>query len=211
MRLDRLTETGPLFRSSPDQDHFPMRNSGFLKDWTGASKGHRFIKTDDGNLSMKVNRPRVLFFRGYDGSLQNPCSDASPAIAFQHRHASYLGVSVTHDNPCRRNCFSRDGGQKMDRTFVVAIQLNLFWDTLLFYENAHANGINRLQFLRRRNLPHSYGGCHNYPLEIKELILYPALTLFLPACNRKRQINHIALRTVVPLTSLRDKSNEPSS
>ena len=58
----------------------------------------------------------------------------------------------------------------MDRTFVVAIQLNLFWDTLLFYENAHANGINRLRFLRRRNLPHPYGGCHNYPLEIKELI-----------------------------------------
>ena len=188
-----------------------MRNSGFLKDWTGASKGHRFIKTDDGNLSMKVNRPRVLFFRGYDGSLQNPCSDASPAIAFQHRHASYLGVSVTHDNPCRRNCFSRDRGQKMDRTFVVAIQLNLFWDTLLFYENAHANGINGLQFLRRRNLPHSYGGCHNYPLEIKELIRYPALTLFLLACNRKRQINHNALRTVMPLTQLLDKSNETTS
>ena len=99
----------------------------------------------------------------------------------------------------------------MDRTFVVAIQLNLFWDTLLFYENAHANGINRLQFLRRRNLPHSYGGCHNYPLEIKELIRYPALTLFLLACNRKRQINHIAVRTVMPLTQLGDKSNEPSS
>ena len=45
----------------------------------------------------------------------------------------------------------------MNRTFVVAIQLNLFWDTLLFYENACANAINSLQFLRRRNLPHSCG------------------------------------------------------
>ena len=58
----------------------------------------------------------------------------------------------------------------MQRTFVVAIQLNLFWDTLLFYENACANAINSLQFFRRRNLPHSYR-CHSYPLEIKELNL----------------------------------------
>ena len=66
----------------------------------------------------------------------------------------------------------------MNRTFVVAIQLNLFWDTLLFYENACANTINSLQFFRRRNLPHSCGRCHSYPLEIKELTLYLALTLF---------------------------------
>ena len=125
-----------------------MRNSGFLKDWTDASKGHRFIKTNDGNLSMKVNCPRVLFFCDHDGSLQKLCSNALPAMAFQHRHPSYLGVPVTHDNSCCRNRFSGDGGQKMNRTFVVTIQLNLFWDTLLFYENACANAINSLQFFR---------------------------------------------------------------
>jgi hypothetical protein len=164
-----------------------MRNSGFFKDWTDASKGHRFIKTNDGNLSMKVNRPRVLFFRDHDGSLQKLCSNALPAMAFQHRHPSYLGVPVTHDNPCCRNCLSREGGQKVKRTFVVAIQLNLFWDTLLFYENACANAINRLQFFRRRNLPHSYRVCHSYSFEIKELILYPALTEFPLPCNRNNR------------------------
>ena len=111
-----------------------MRDSGFFKDWTDASKGHRFIKTNDRNLSMKVNRPRALFFRDHDGSLQKLCSNALPAMAFQHRHPSYLGVPATHDNPCCRDCLSRNGGQKVKRTFVVAIQLNLFWDTLLSYK-----------------------------------------------------------------------------
>ena len=47
-----------------------MRNSGFLKNRTDASKGHSFIKTDHRNLSMKVNLFASCFFADHDGSLQ---------------------------------------------------------------------------------------------------------------------------------------------
>jgi len=121
-----------------------MRNSGFLKHWTDASKGHRFIKTDDWNLGVKINLLRVLFFRHHDGSLQKLRADAPSAIAFQHRHASYLCGPSMHYDPRRSYGFPRRKSEKVKRAFVVPIQLNLFWYALFFYEHACANGISFL-------------------------------------------------------------------
>lgn len=93
---------------------------------------------------MKVNLPRVLFFRHHDGSLQKLRADAPPAIALQHRHASYLRAPSMHDDPRRSHGFSRFESEKMKRALVVAIQLNLFRYTLFSYEYPCANGISVL-------------------------------------------------------------------
>src|SRR4249920_335833 len=98
-----------------------MRDSGFLKNRADALKRHSFIKTNHGNLGMEVNLLSVLFFCHHDGSLQQLPADAPPAIAFQHRHASYLGAPSMHDHPRRSHGFSRFESEKMKRPIVVAI------------------------------------------------------------------------------------------
>jgi len=139
---------------SARQDHLPMRDSSFLKNRADALKRHSFIKTNYANLGMKVNLLRVLFFRHHDGSLQKLRADAPPAIAFQHRHASYLRAPSMHDHPRRSHGFSRCESEKMKRPLVVAVQLNLFRHTLFSYEYPCANGISFLKLFSGRNSPH---------------------------------------------------------
>jgi hypothetical protein len=121
-----------------------MRNSGFLKNRTNALKGHSFIETNHGNLSVEIDLLRAMVFCYRDDSLQKPRSDAPPAIAFQHGHAPYLRAPSMHYHPGRSHGLPRLENEKMKRAFLVVIQLNLWWDTLLFYEDACANGINFL-------------------------------------------------------------------
>ncbi len=119
-----------------------MRNPGFLKNRTDAPKGHGFIETDHGNLSVEVNLLRILFFRHDDGSLQKLRSDAPPTIAFQHRHASYLCSPSMHYDPRRSYGFPCRKSEKVKRAFVVAVHFDLFRYTLFSYEHARANGIS---------------------------------------------------------------------
>jgi hypothetical protein len=57
-------------QSCAHQDHFPMRDPGFLKNRSGALKAQNFIEADHWNLSMKINHLCAPPPRGGDGTLQ---------------------------------------------------------------------------------------------------------------------------------------------
>ena len=137
-----------------------MGDAGFVKDWTDASEVHRLIESDHGNLGMKIDRLCVLLFRHPNRLLQKPGADPFPAIASQHSHAPNFCVAVTYDNSCSSACLASGKSQKMDRAFVIVIQLNLFRHALFLDEYARPDTVSFLQLFSRFNPSDPHGGFH---------------------------------------------------
>ena len=128
-----------------------MRNPGFVENETNGAKAHGLIKTDDRHLGVQINLPRAQGPGRRHGSLQQRCSHTSPSPALQHRHAPDLRIAMAYDQPRRSDRFFYDSRQKVNRSFVISIQLHFRRHALFLHENTHANGKSLVQVCFGRN------------------------------------------------------------
>lgn len=63
------------------QNHFSMRNTGFIKDRTHAAKSQLFVEPDNRHLSVEINLSCMSTFGRYNSALEQTCTDAFASIS----------------------------------------------------------------------------------------------------------------------------------